>query len=64
MFKINIKQLEIKIFNGNVNRHSLADQIITYAIMIAVFVILTGIAFGLKKKRYSRDKIVGGYQGR
>jgi hypothetical protein len=47
-----------------VNNHSLADQIITYAIMIAVFVILTGIAFGLKRKRYNRDKIVGSYQDR
>jgi hypothetical protein len=42
----------------------MADQIITYAIMIAVFVILTGIAFGLKKKRYNRDKVVDGYPGR
>jgi hypothetical protein len=42
----------------------MADQIITYAIVIAVFVILAGIAFGLKKKRYNRDKIVGGYPDR
>ncbi|HEY7109846.1 MAG TPA: hypothetical protein VH415_10480 [Nitrososphaeraceae archaeon] len=41
----------------------MADQIITYAIMIAVFVIFAGVAFGLKKKRYNRDNIVGGQMG-
>jgi len=55
--------LETKIFNDLVDSQNMADQIITYAIMIAVFVIFAGVAFGLKKKRYNRDNFVEGQTG-
>jgi len=41
----------------------MADQIITYAITIAIFVLFTGIAFGIRKKRYNQEKTLGKYPG-